>query len=191
MTRNPAMKPIITLENILSKITTELQLAMDTKQHVFRYPVLATCLELQPKQRTVVLREVSNSLGLRCYTDYRSAKVAQLQANAHASLLFYDPVQKLQISMEGSMTIIHNEQETHTIWDTIATHAKNDYTTTTAPGSSIDTPDAISYLDTTHHLTILDLTPIHIEYLQLTRTKHIRAAFDKINGKWEGKFLTP
>ncbi len=63
--------------------------------------VLATASsEATPSLRTVLLKEIETS-GLIFYTDYRSRKSEELEANAQAALLFTWPALDRQLCVEG------------------------------------------------------------------------------------------
>jgi len=162
------------------------------KGHPFRYGVLATVgLDHLPALRTVVLRQVSDQLGLRFYTDARSRKLEQIKKNNQVSLLFYHPKQLLQVKIEGTARLITDKDTLQKYWSGVQPNARKDYSTTAAPGSSISNPDAVTYSAEENHFTIVEITPTSIEYLQLKRPNHLRIQFLKNDSTWEGKFLVP
>ena len=88
------------------------KLEMDLKNaahndHSFHHAFLSTVDgQLKPRTRTVVIREVSNELGITLFSDLRSTKIHHARSNPQASLLFYDRDRSKQIILNGSLTLI-------------------------------------------------------------------------------------
>lgn len=162
------------------------------KGHPFRYAVLGTIgLNNNPALRTVVLRQVSEELTIRLYTDARSNKLQQIKANNQVSLLFYNPKQMLQVKMEGVASIITDQDTLQKYWSGVQPNSRKDYITSAAPGSSISNADAVEYLDEGNHFTIIEIIPKNIEYLKLKKPNHLRVQFLKSAQTWKGEYLVP
>ncbi|MCB0551597.1 MAG: pyridoxamine 5'-phosphate oxidase family protein, partial [Phaeodactylibacter sp.] len=122
-------------------------------RHPFRYFSLAT-FGLFPEVRTVVAREVSQSLSVLFFTDSRTPKVAQIKENPRVSALFYHPKKKLQARIKGMAELIGKG---HEAYPSLLERVKNsdalkDYTAVLAPGSKVkDTLDVI-YGDSLHFM---------------------------------------
>lgn len=86
-----------------------------------------------PAVRTVILRsvdEASRILGF--FTDARSLKVAELQQNPRAALLFYDPRCDMQLRLSGKAEIrVRNEAA----WARAAAPSRRAYLLTAPPGT--------------------------------------------------------
>lgn len=176
----------------LQELKDELQRAIHTKGHPFRYTTLGTVTtDNEVELRTVVLRQITDDFKLRIYTDSRSKKVAQLLQNPKASLLFYHPKKLLQLKVTGTASIITDPVELQRYYSGVQPASKKDYTTTQAPGADISNPDAIAYLENTHYFTIIEIAPTALEFLQLKRPNHIRVGFTLQDGTWNGQFLNP
>lgn len=162
------------------------------KGHPFRYPVFGS-LSLQgtPDLRTVVLRQVTEDLTLRIYTDMRSSKISQIENNNAVSLLFYHSKQLVQVKVEGIATIITDKDQLQKYWSGVQPNSRKDYSTSLKPGSSISNPDAVEYTSEEHHFTIIEIAPTLMEYLKLKRPNHLRIQFSKIDDHWNGTFLVP
>ncbi|WP_378176881.1 pyridoxamine 5'-phosphate oxidase family protein [Aquimarina sp. SS2-1] len=177
---------------IFSSIVVDLKAAIENKTHPFRYFTLATSdFNNIPRQRTVVLRNVDDELNMMIYTDERSKKIANIQANNRVSLLFYDQARLLQITVKAKAEIITNEKVIQQIWKQIPEKAKKDYTTELSPGREIKNPEEIDYLEGKHFFSAIKIIPARIEYLRLKRPSHIRVVFKKDNGSWKGTYIVP
>lgn len=179
------------LNTIFTWIKTSLQKSISVQKHPFRYCTLATMDASAPKLRTVVLREVTNSLSILFYTDARTQKVKQIQRNPKASLLFYDPIKMIQVTMEGNLKVSPKGDMHVEKWTAISERAKKDYTTTNAPGTPIGHPEMVTHTQNNNHFVILTFIPHTISYLHITKPQHTRAIFHHRKKQWEGVFLTP
>ena len=65
--------------------------------------------EGKPSARVVLLKQV-DARGFVFYTNYRSRKAEQLEANAHAALVFYWPQHDRQVRVEGTVTLTSAEE---------------------------------------------------------------------------------
>ncbi|MFD2565423.1 pyridoxamine 5'-phosphate oxidase family protein [Aquimarina rubra] len=177
---------------IFSSIIVDLKSAIETKTHPFRYFTLATSdFNSIPRLRTVVLRDVDDDLNMIVYTDERSKKIANIQANNRVSLLFYDQKRLLQITIKAKAEIITDEKVIQQIWKQIPERAKKDYTTELSPGREIQDPKEVDYLEGKHFFSAIKIIPARIEYLRLKRPNHIRVVFKKENGNWKGTYIVP
>ncbi|MHA7058138.1 pyridoxamine 5'-phosphate oxidase family protein [Aquimarina sp. M1] len=177
---------------IFSSIVVDFKKALETKTHPFRYFTLATSdFNNIPRLRTVVLRDVDDDLNMIVYTDERSKKIANIQANNRVSLLFYDQKRLLQITVKAKVEIIADEKTIHQLWKQIPEKAKKDYTTEFAPGREIQNPEEVDYLEGKHFFCAIKIIPARIEYLRLKRPNHIRVVFKKENRNWKGTYIVP
>jgi len=178
------------LDQIFKDLKNEVKFGYLKKKHPFRYPVLASIEDNRPIQRTVVLRDSTESFDLIMYTDDRSHKINQIESNPNCSLLFYHPKKLLQIKVEGHMKIIRSGASYEDYWTRVQGKSQNDFITNLAPGTPINNPDHVEYKEDEHHFCVLSLEPCFIEFLELKRPNHIRASFEKTNN-WKGQFLNP
>ncbi|GMN09443.1 hypothetical protein MTsPCn9_01010 [Croceitalea sp. MTPC9] len=181
------------MEKILfEQLKSELVNGYSKRGHPFRYFTLATNDETNtPQQRTVVLRKVNSELELLFYTDRRTSKIQHLLANNNVSALFYHPKKMLQLKIEGTAEIVNDIKIIASLWSGIPLKSRKDYTTQFAPGSLIQNPDEIDYLNEENHFCIVRIIPKQIEYLRLKQPNHLRALFKKENARWKGNFLVP
>ncbi len=174
------------------ELTQELQLGVSEKGHPFRYGTLATVgADQMPRQRTIVLRAVSDTLHLGFYTDRRSKKISHIAKNNRVSLLFYHPEKLLQIKIEGMAILQKDTTVLQQHWNQITEGSRKDYTTHIAPGSTVSNPDAVDYLNEAHHFCMVNILPYEIEYLKLKRPHHLRVHYRMEGDGWKGQFLVP
>ncbi|MEL6916693.1 MAG: pyridoxamine 5'-phosphate oxidase family protein [Bacteroidota bacterium] len=174
------------------ELKDELQKGAYEKNHPFRYFTLGTVgLDQLARLRTVVLRQVTDDLVLTFYTDKRSKKITHMKENDKVSLLFYHPKKLFQLKIEGIATIESDKKSLRKVWNAIGPKSKMDYITTIAPGSTIKSLDAITYLEKKDFFCMVEVKPFKIEYLKLNRPKHIRVRFSQNKGQWTGEFLVP
>ncbi|WP_445384638.1 pyridoxamine 5'-phosphate oxidase family protein [Robiginitalea sp. IMCC44478] len=182
-------------EHYWQELKEDLQLGCSQKEHPFHYATLATLgLDRIPRLRTIVLREMNpEDMELLFYTDSRSKKVLHIKENKQVSLLFYNPEKLMQLRIEG---IAIQEKDPKIIQqhrEGVATNSRKDYTTKAAPGSEIENPDQVEYLDRGDFFTLVRIYPFKIEYLKLKRPTHLRVRYSKIKDGdgWKSEFLVP
>ena len=176
---------------IFQQLKNELVNGSIKKGHPFKFFTFGTVSGKKPVSRTVVLRKTHPDLRLVFYTDERSEKVKQLLSNNQVASVFYHPKKLLQLQIAGVAKIITDPESISTIWKTIPSHSKKDYTTASAPGSQITNPDDVEYLSGNHHFCMVEIVPHTIEYLRLKRPNHIRVKFVREKEQWKGQFLVP
>lgn len=176
---------------ILQQIKNELINGSVKKGHPFKYFTLGTLSGQIPRQRTVVLRKVQPGLNLLFYTDKRSAKVKQIQANNTVSALFYHPKNMIQLQLEGKANVKQNPEMLRKIWKSIPAKAKKDYTSVLPPGVKTENPEELEYLTEQNYFCMVEIQPTRIEYLKLKQPYHLRVEFLKTDGDWSGTFLIP
>jgi len=177
---------------IFEQLKNELVSGIKKRGHPFRYFTLATVDVLnQPQSRTVVLREVNKDLELFFFTDKRSQKIIQLQTNAKVSALFYHPRKLVQVQLTGSAALVQEEDYINSFWSTVTEASKKDYTTSKAPGSTIQRPEEVTYLEENHHFSVIKIVPESIAYLRLKKPNHIRVKYTKVDAQWKHEFLVP
>lgn len=171
----------------------ELRGALSKRNHPFKYATLSTVDDdLMPQSRTVVLREVSESLNCIIFTDKRTAKVRQLVNNANACLLAYHSKKLLQVKLNGRLIPVIDPVETKRLFQKVSEKAIKDYTTVLSPATAISNPDQVDYVSRQqNHFLALEFIPLSMECLQLKRPNHLRALFKKDNDDWKGQWLVP
>ncbi|MGC6512085.1 MAG: pyridoxamine 5'-phosphate oxidase family protein [Parvibaculales bacterium] len=168
-----------TLETALSY----LERAAADRKSALHTPVLATIgLDGTPRTRMVVLRRMDRESGrLIFHTDLRSGKVEELAKSPMASLLFYDPKKRIQISVTGTAAQLSPDQCVRE-WQNLHAGSKTVYQIEPAPGDIVATPDQAVYMprsnqDGRDHFTALTIQIETLEWLYLAAAGHRRARF--------------
>jgi len=78
-------------------------------QHATAATLATSTTDGRPSARMVLLKGVDER-GFAFYTNYESRKAAQLEANAHAALVFYWPTLDVQIRVEGPVTRVSESE---------------------------------------------------------------------------------
>jgi len=190
----PVLKPDHSLSEILQTVKAELRKGSVQKKHPFQNVVLSTVNENKVASRWVVLRKITEEENFLIFTDHRSDKVAQIKKNSNCTLLFYHNRQGLQIRVNGSAEIHHQDALTEKYWPGVKGSSAKNYITKLPPGTEIaskeegynweNNPDG-------RHFAILEIVPEQMEVLQLGKEGHIRAVFTRKKEDWVGTFLVP
>jgi general stress protein 26 len=180
--------PLQTDHDIRQRIWVELQRATHDRHHEWRTPVLATVgLDGLPGARTVVLRQAeAGSACLAFYTDSRSPKVAELMAAPHASFVFWSKRLSWQLRVHAHITVQTSGPQVDEVWERMRqSPAAGDYLAAAAPGALLpgaSEPPAPAGLQ--HHLAIVTAQVLAIDWLELARTGHRRAALTGTTFEW-------
>ena len=185
-----------TPEEIRPQIWKEMGRASLDRHHEWRTPVLA-CIDANglPDARTVVLRQVDAVAGqLTFYTDSRSPKVAQLQAQASAMLVCWSARLSWQLRVRVACTVITSGPEVEAIWQGVKqSPAAGDYLSPLPPGAVLaqgsgmtDTAEANAPAPA-HSLALLRAQVLQMDWLELSRDGHRRAQLGANTWDW----LTP
>jgi hypothetical protein len=183
-----------TPEEIRPQIWKELARASLDRHHEWRTPVLASAdADGLPDARTVVLRQVDAVAGqLTFYTDSRSPKVAQLQAQASAMLVFWSARLSWQLRVRVACSVITDGSEVDALWQGVKqSAAAGDYLSPLPPGAVLPqgsgTADAVNAPAPTHSFALLRAQVLQMDWLALSRDGHRRAQLSANTWEW----LTP
>jgi general stress protein 26 len=183
-----------TPEEIRPQIWKELGRASLDRHHEWRTPVLASAdADGLPDARTVVLRQVDAvAAQLTFYTDSRSPKVAQLQAQASAMLVFWSARLSWQLRVRVACSVITSGPEVDTLWQGVQqSAAAGDYLSPRPPGAVLPpdsgTADADNAPAPTHSFALLRAQVLQMDWLELSRDGHRRAQLSANTWEW----LTP
>jgi len=180
-----------TPEIIWPKLLEELKQGVAEASHPFRYLTLATQGLHFPQVRTVVLREITSSLQLVVFTDYRSGKVSELVEKPRASLLFYHPTKKVQVRIKALAGVHAGDEFAQGYWRSLAAHNRKEYTHLLAPGTKLKGPEqGATWNEKENFFAVIAFSPLTIEVLQLTKQGHLRMQFDQASA-WQGTWLAP
>ena len=151
------------------------------RRHPFHTPVLGTVGdEGQPRLRTLVLRGFDAAeRTLRLHTDRRAGKVADILARPRASLLGYDPGQRVQVRVDGHATLHADDAVADAGWAASRDFSRMCYGIDPAPGQPITTPPPAP-LDAEAgrpNFAVIRLRFDRLEWLWLAAAGHQRALF--------------
>lgn len=187
---------LTSLSEIHAACWHELAQAASTRGHGWRTLALATAhspgdgLPPEPELRTVVLREVdADARLLVVYTDSRSPKVAQLRAQPQARLLAWCPALGWQLRLRVRIAIDTGGLGVSSRWARLKmTPAAQDYLSPLPPGSQVPPEGLQPARDSREHFAVLFASVEAIDWLELHRHGHRRAAFGTDGS---GRWLTP
>lgn len=182
------------LNDVFNNVSHELHRGALDRKHPFRYVNLSTMGQEGINTRLIVLRRVEVNLDLIFFTDHRSQKVADLTANAHASLLCWHPGKKAQLIIKGTVTLHRQDTLSEKYWSGISIEGRKAYGSALAPGAQVDRPDlAHDWPDqiTNEHFCVMVFHPQQLEVLQLHKLSHYRAKYQLAQHDWLGCWLVP
>jgi len=201
-----------TLEQLGATLWRELAGAAQDRAHEWRQPVLATvCPEFGPQARTVVLRlRDADRARLVVYTDARSPKVAQLQADPRAQLLCWSRTLGWQLRLGGRILVSTEGLDVTSRWALLRhTRAAQDYLSPLSPGQPCDDTSAKTDGDVEGeaeaspdrspdrscgqraHFAVLRLRVERMDWLSLDPQGHRRAVFDARDAALSGRWCAP
>lgn len=166
-------------------IWMQLQRAAFDKFHEWHTSVLATVdTQGAPQARTLVLRQVDlMAQQLVFFTDKRSAKLTQVQAQPLACLLFWSTRLKWQLRMQVKVSALTSGARVDAAWADLAqSPAAADYLSTTAPGSPLRSTDAP--VVAAPQLAVLVAEVLEMDWLELAKTGHRRARITHQSFDW-------
>lgn len=157
-----------------------------------------------PNVRTVVFRGIQQQTGkLIFHTDRRSEKIRDIEHSPSAQLCWYLAQTREQFRISGCIEVIeHNDDYQHDLrfqqWQNLSDSAKLSYFGDN-PGALLGLDDQyqaqseaeVDLMPLNPNFTLLLLTPILVEHLQLTPTPHIRKLFRFQHETWSESRLNP
>lgn len=182
--------PLRTLAGTLDAVWQQLERGATDRAAPARHPVLATAGRAGAEARMVVLRTARREAGLvELYADRRSAKVGELAAEPRASLLVWDPAERLQIRLRARFEVLAGAAVA-ALWDALPGAARALYGGRPAPGMPIQDPGDHVADPAAHAFCVLRGALCEIETLQLATLGHRRALFRAADG-WTGRWCAP
>ncbi len=170
-------------------------------------PVLASCdRDGNPNQRIMVLREANRDEAyLRFHTDSRSPKTANFTLNPSASVLGYDADKKVQLRIQGNVSVERSGDLADTAWSQSALYSRRCYMIEQHPGAKADAattglPKAMEGMKPSAEQTeavrgnfaILRFTVQSIDWLYLHHEGNIAARFERrLDGEWTAHWHIP
>lgn len=173
------------LPQIEAALWRELASSVHDKAHGWRLPVLATQGTDGPDARVVVLREVDkDQRTLVMFTDARSPKVQQVQAQPGGVLVMWSQALSWQLRLRVSLTVETSGLRVSSHWAKLAmTPAAQDYLAPLPPGSPLPHKPA-PQRESREHFALLAAQVVAIDWLELAPGGHRRALFDEHGARW-------
>ncbi|RQS31072.1 pyridoxamine 5'-phosphate oxidase [Burkholderia sp. Bp8992] len=187
------------LTQTYDRVWSSLESGVSERRSPFTMLQAATLgLDGAPKVRTIVLRQVSRAdRVLSFHTDVRSEKVAELRRDSRISIVANDLDALVQIRAEGVASICEDEAQRRAIWASSRPHTLLLYRASLSPGTSINSPEE-AHIDSTapsgdgyENFCLVNMTVTRIDWLELARAGHRRAAFDLSESGYEGRWIAP
>lgn len=139
----------------------------------------------------LVLRRAEPSAGLLwLHTDVRSAKRAELAANARAALTFWDARANVQLRVEGVAQIESDPGLLSDAWARVPEAARRNYASVAAPGAPLAGPVAI-LADGRANFAMIAVRAERLEWLWLGPDCHRRGESRRREGGWASGGLVP
>jgi hypothetical protein len=189
------------LDAALAEIWRRLARGAADRRSGFHTVQLATLgLDGAPRVRTVVLRGVEQAAGrLRVHTDRRSTKWAEIAAEPRVELHAYDARAKLQVRIRGRVAPQGEGPLADAAWAASAPGSRACYRAAQAPGSTLDDPaegdpaprTEAGPLEGRDRFAVLLLEAARVEWLWLAAGGHRRAAHERAEAGWTGRWLAP
>lgn len=182
------------LEELESRLWSELGHSVADPRHPWGLPALATCDGQGPDVRTVVLREVDRTWRrLVAYSDARATKIAQLRANARTAWRFYDPRSRVQLRARGVSLVEHQTDFSRRAWELVPEANRANYRTMGVPGAPITGPAEghIFAPGGAENFALIVTTISELDWLWLAPSGHRRALFEWREGHWQAHWTVP
>jgi hypothetical protein len=172
------------LPEIEAGLWRELADAARHLDHPWRTAVLATADGEVADARTVVLRETdSMARRLTFFSDARSAKVAQLNAQPQGTLVMWSPALNWQLRLRVQLRSVTDGLAVSSRWARLKlSPAAHDYLSAKAPGSVLD--NALGARGDRAHFALILADVESIDWLELHPQGHRRARFGGGEAIW-------
>jgi hypothetical protein len=165
--------------------------AVENAKTLFHTLAVSSIDNNQIATRVMVLREFNlKERYIRFHTDYRAAKIDHYSENNSASVLGYDPSLKIQIKLQGSISVHYNDCLTRAAWEGSTTRSKKCYSV--KGGSTLKISDPKEYdlkdgniEDGYMNFAVLKFSFNNLEFLHLKSSGHRRALHS-----WDESFVS-
>ena len=165
--------------------------AVENAKTLFHTLAVSSIDNNQIATRVMVLREFNlKERYIRFHTDYRAAKIDHYSENNSASVLGYDPSLKIQIKLQGSISVHYNDYLTQAAWEGSTTRSKKCYSV--KGGSTLKISDPKKYdlkdgniEDGYMNFAVLKFSFNNLEFLHLKSSGHRRALHS-----WDESFVS-
>ena len=170
--------------------------AVDDAKSLFHTPVVSSIKNNQITSRVMVLREFDlKDRKMRFHTDYRASKIHHYEEDSSATVIGYDPEIKIQIKLQGNMSIHYDDETTKLAWDNSTSRSKKCYSVKGGSSKEISNPEEYDIKDFKveegyKNFAVLVFHFNSLEFLYLKSSGH-RRAIHKWNDEYDSKWLVP
>ena len=170
--------------------------AVDDAKSLFHTPVVSSIKNNQITSRVMVLREFDlKDRKMRFHTDYRASKIHHYEEDSSATVIGYDPEIKIQIKLQGNMSIHYDDETTKLAWDNSTPRSKKCYSVKGGSSKEISNPEEYDIKDFEveegyKNFAVLVFHFNSLEFLYLKSSGH-RRAIHKWNDEYDSKWLVP
>ncbi|MGF1456227.1 MAG: pyridoxamine 5'-phosphate oxidase family protein [Alphaproteobacteria bacterium] len=176
--------------------------APDQRNAAFRTPVLSTVSAAgdgAPDARMVVLRRVDRPRHrLEIHTDDRAGKVADLEKDPRAALLFWDARHQFQVRAGGHAAFVTDPLAIDAVWEGLSDVQRSAYRLPFTPGAPMASKQAsksaakpAADAGPERHFQIIAIEIDRLDCLSLDRDGHERARFTRSDEDWSGTWTAP
>ena len=170
--------------------------AVENAKTLFHTLAVSSIDNNQIATRVMVLREFNiKERYIGFHTDYRAAKIDHYSENNSASVLGYDPNLKIQIKLQGSISVHYNDHVSQAAWEGSTTRSKKCYSV--KGGSTLEISDPKEYdlkdgniEDGYINFAVLKFSFNNLEFLHLKSSGH-RRALHSWNESFASTWLVP
>ena len=154
--------------------------AVKNAQTLFHTLTVSSIDNNQVVTRVMVLREFNlKERYLRFHTDYRAPKIKHYVNNSSASVLGYDPKLKIQIKLQGRMSVHYQDNLTQAAWEGSTTRSKKCYSVKGGSTLKISNPKEYDLKDGNIedgyiNFAVLIFSFTSLEFLHLKSSGHRR-----------------
>ena len=144
----------------------------------------------------MVLREFDlKDRKMRFHTDYRASKIHHYEEDSSATVIGYDPEIKIQIKLQGNMSIHYDDETTKLAWDNSTSRSKKCYSVKGGSSKQIKDPNEFDIQEYEAengytNFSVLIFTFDSLEFLYLKSSGH-RRAFHSWGDNLESNWLVP
>ena len=170
--------------------------AVDDAKSLFHTPVVSSIKNNQITSRVMVLREFDlKDRKMRFHTDFRASKIHHYEEDSSATVIGYDPEIKIQIKLQGNMSIHYDDETTKLAWDNSTPRSKKCYSVKGGSSKEISNPEEYDIKDFEveegyKNFAVLVFHFNSLEFLYLKSSGH-RRAIHKWNDEYDSKWLVP
>ncbi len=170
--------------------------AVDDAKSLFHTPIVSSIKNSQITSRVMVLREFDlKDRKMRFHTDFRASKIHHYEEDSSATVIGYDPEIKIQIKLQGNMSIHYDDETTKLAWDNSTSRSKKCYSVKGGSSKEISNPEEYDIKDFKveegyKNFAVLVFHFNSLEFLYLKSSGH-RRAIHKWNDEYDSKWLVP